>query len=105
MESKYLLPGDYFIVDNSRIHTSEAGFRDLVYSLKAAGISLRLLPKYSPELNPIELVFAYVKHLLRNYYQPGVSLRDHIINAFGMVTRDMVYNFYVHCLNPCQQRV
>jgi transposase len=36
--------------------------RDL---LRSAGAKLFFLPKYSPDLNPIEQVFAKLKHLLR----------------------------------------
>jgi transposase len=35
-------------------------------SIRSAGAKLFLLPKYSPDLNPIEQVFAKLKHLLRN---------------------------------------
>jgi transposase len=33
--------------------------------IRAAGAKLFFLPKYSPDLNPIEQVFAKVKHFLR----------------------------------------
>src|SRR5471030_3116429 len=33
--------------------------------IRSAGAKLFLLPKYSPDLNPIEQVFAKLKHLLR----------------------------------------
>ena len=33
--------------------------------IEAAGATLRYLPPYSPDLNPIEQVFAKIKHLLR----------------------------------------
>src|SRR5467141_5046094 len=33
--------------------------------IRAAGAKLFFLPKYSPDLNPIEQVFAKLKHLLR----------------------------------------
>ncbi|MSO68014.1 MAG: IS630 family transposase, partial [Pseudolabrys sp.] len=33
--------------------------------IRSAGAKLILLPKYSPDLNPIEQVFAKLKHLLR----------------------------------------
>jgi transposase len=34
-------------------------------AIRAAGAKLLFLPKYSPDLNPIEQVFAKLKHLLR----------------------------------------
>ena len=33
--------------------------------IRAAGAKLLFLPEYSPDLNPIEQVFAKLKHLLR----------------------------------------
>ena len=33
--------------------------------IRSAGAKLFFLPKYSPDLNPIEQVFAKLKHLLR----------------------------------------
>jgi transposase len=33
--------------------------------IRSAGATLFFLPKYSPDLNPIEQVFAKLKHLLR----------------------------------------
>ena len=34
-------------------------------AIRTAGAKLLFLPKYSPHLNPIEQVFAKLKHLLR----------------------------------------
>ena len=33
--------------------------------IRSAGAKLFFLPKYSPDLNPIEQIFAKLKHLLR----------------------------------------
>jgi transposase len=49
-----LKPGDIVILDNLGSHKSKA-VRDAV---KAAGARLWFLPKYSPDLNPIEQAFA-----------------------------------------------
>jgi transposase len=56
-----LKPGDIVIMDNLGSHKGKA-VRQLI---RAAGAKLFLLPKYSPDLNPIEQVFAKLKHLLR----------------------------------------
>ncbi len=34
-------------------------------TIRASGAKLFLLPKYSPDLNPIEMLFAKLKHWLR----------------------------------------
>ena len=48
-------------MDNLGSHKGKA-VRQLI---RAAGAKLLFLPKYSPDLNPIEQVFAKLKHLLR----------------------------------------
>ena len=63
--AKVLVPtlhnGDIVIMDNLGSHKGKA-VRDLIRSV---GAKLFFLPKYSPDLNPIEQVFAKLKHLLR----------------------------------------
>jgi len=56
-----LEPGDIVILDNLSSH-KVAGIRT---AIKARGATLVYLPPYSPDLNPIEQVFAKLKHLLR----------------------------------------
>jgi transposase len=56
-----LRPGDIVIIDNLGSHKGKAVRR----VLRAAGAKLFFLPPYSPDLNPIEQVFAKLKTLLR----------------------------------------
>jgi len=56
-----LTPGDIVIMDNLGSH-KVAGVRQ---AIEAAGATLLYLPPYSPDLNPIEQVFAKLKALLR----------------------------------------
>jgi len=56
-----LRPGDIVVMDNLGSHKGKA-VRALV---RAAGAKLLFLPKYSPDLSPIEQVFAKLKQLLR----------------------------------------
>jgi putative transposase len=56
-----LRPGDIVVMDNLGSHKGKAVRR----LIRAAGAKLFFLPKYSPDLNPIEQVFAKLKHLLR----------------------------------------
>ena len=56
-----LAPGDVVILDNLGSHKSKA----VRAAIRAAGARLFFLPKYSPDLNPIEQVFAKLKTLLR----------------------------------------
>jgi len=66
VENGYLVDGDTVLLDNARIHTSSEYLPLLVDMLSAHNINLRFLPKYSPELNPIEQVFATIKNRIRN---------------------------------------
>jgi transposase len=56
-----LRPGDVVIMDNLGSHKRQAIRR----AIRAAGAKLFFLPPYSPDLNPIEQVFAKLKTLLR----------------------------------------
>jgi putative transposase len=56
-----LKPGDIVMMDNLGSHKGHAVRR----AIRAAGAKLFFLPKYSPDLNPIEQFFAKLKHLLR----------------------------------------
>ncbi|MGD9615135.1 MAG: transposase, partial [Alphaproteobacteria bacterium] len=53
--------GDVVIMDNLGSHKGQAVRR----LIRAAGAKLFFLPRYSPDLNPIEQVFAKLKTLLR----------------------------------------
>jgi transposase len=56
-----LRPGDIVVIDNLGSHKGKAVRR----AIRAAGAKLFFLPPYSPDLNPIEQVFAKLKTLLR----------------------------------------
>jgi transposase len=56
-----LRPGDTVVMDNLPSHKPR-GVRD---AIERAGATLRYLPPYSPDFNPIENTFAKLKALLR----------------------------------------
>ena len=56
-----LKPSDIVIIDNLGSHKGKV-VRQLI---RSAGAKLIFLPKYSSNLNPIEQLFAKLKHLLR----------------------------------------
>lgn len=56
-----LKPGDIVVLDNLGSHRSRA----IRMAILGAGAKLAFLPPYSPDLNPIEQVFAKVKHWMR----------------------------------------
>jgi transposase len=71
-----LRPGDIMIMDNLGSH-KVAGVRE---AIEARGAELRYLPPYSPDLNPIEQVFAKLKAGLRS---AAARTRDALWDAIG----------------------
>ena len=62
-------PGDIVIMDNLGSHKGAA----VRTAIRAAGAKLLFLPPYSPDLNPIEQVFAKLKLLLRKAAERSVD--------------------------------
>lgn len=62
---QFLIPtlksGDIVVMDNLPVHKS----KEVRAALRAVGVKLFLLPKYSPDLNPIEQLFSKIKALMR----------------------------------------
>jgi putative transposase len=73
-----LRPGDIVVMDNLGSHKSKAVRR----AIRAAGAKLFFLPKYSPDLNPIEQLFAKLKHLLR---KAARRTADTVCDAIGEI--------------------
>jgi transposase len=73
-----LKPGDIVIMDNLGSHKSKAVRR----AIRAAGAYLFFLPKYSPDLNPIEQLFSKLKHWLR---KAAKRTADAVYNAIGPI--------------------
>jgi transposase len=92
---KVLVPtlrhGDIVIMENLGSHKAKA-VRQLI---RAVGAKLLFLPKYSPDLNPIEQVFAKLKHLLRKAAARSVET---ICAAIGQIlaafTPDECANYF-----------
>jgi transposase len=71
-----LAPGDVVVLDNFAAHKVD-GVRQ---ALAAAGASILYLPPYSPDLNPIEQVFAKLKALLR---KAAARTKDELWSTIG----------------------
>ncbi|MFL5093937.1 MAG: IS630 family transposase [Xanthobacteraceae bacterium] len=70
--------GDTVMMDNVNVHKG-AGIREAIEGARAA---LRYLPPYSPELNPIEMVFSPVKEFLRKAAERTVPRLRRAIRCF-----------------------
>ena len=73
-----LKPGDVVILDNLGSHKGKAVRK----AIRDVGARLVFLPKYSPDLNPIEQVFAKFKTLLRKV---GARSYEAISDACGKI--------------------
>lgn len=77
-----LRPGDIVVLDNLGSHRGKR----VRQAIRQAGAKLIFLPKYSPDLNPIEQVFSKLKHLLRKAqarsYDGLLQASETVLNAF-----------------------
>lgn len=89
-----LTPGDVLIMDNLSAHKDGQALR----MLKEAGVSVRFLPAYSPDYNPIELMWSKVKSILRK-----IEARTHeglllaISKALSELTAKDATHWLAHC--------
>ena len=77
-----LRPGDTVIMDNLGSHKGAAVYE----AIEAAGSTLRVLPPYSPDFNPIENAFAKLKAMLR-------KAAERSINGFRHATERIIKTF------------
>ena len=73
--------GDVVVMDNLPAH-KVAGVRE---AIERAGATLRYLPAYSPDLNPIEQAFAKLKAALR---KAAARTFEGLIQAIGLALAD-----------------
>ena len=85
-----LRPGDIVVMDHLSSHKGRA----IRKAIRKTGARLILLPKYSPDLNPIEQVFAKFKHLLRKAAaRTGEAVCTAIADLLGSYTPDECANY------------
>jgi transposase len=89
-----LAPGDVVVLDNLAAHKVK-GVRQ---AIAAAGASLLYLPPYSPDLNPIEQLFAKLKALLRKL---AARTRDELWRAIGRLPATLPPSECANYPNQC----
>ena len=88
-----LKPGDIVVMDNLGSHKSKA-VRD---AIKAAGARLWFLPPYSPDLNPIEQVFAKIKHWMRQAERrTATEVWKHVGKLCGTISSTECANYFIN---------
>ena len=89
-----LRPGDVVVLDNLAVHKQP----EVRTAIAQAGASIRFLPPYSPDFNPIELAFAKLKAFLRaarpRSYEQVCTL---MAIALDLFTPDECANYVRHC--------
>lgn len=89
-----LQPGDILFMDNLSAHKI-AGLEELIRSCSA---HLIYLPPYSPDFNPIELVWSKVKTILRRLKaRTWPDLIEALKQALQTITTQEVHNWFAHC--------
>jgi transposase len=73
-----LKPNQIVIMDNASFHKSKKT-KELI---EQAGCELIFLPPYSPDLNPIEKIWANLKKKIRSHLEKSHSLSDSIDRSF-----------------------
>ncbi len=71
-----LRPGDVLIMDRASIHR----VKPVAAFLSEIGVTVMLLPAYSPELNPIEMSWAWVKKLVRDQPARAIEALDRLVS-------------------------
>jgi transposase len=88
-----LRPGDIVVMDNLGSHKGGAVRR----AIRTVGAKLFFLPKYSPDLNPIEQLFAKLKHELRKAAQRTErAVSDAIGKILSTVTPAECANYFAN---------
>lgn len=89
-----LRPGDIVILDNLSSHKNQ----DAARRIAGAGARLLFLPPYSPDLNPIEMMFAKFKQLLRRAEARTVEALWRLIGSLlEEITPAECANYIRHC--------
>ena len=89
-----LSPGDVVVMDNLAAH-KVAGVRE---AIQAVGASVLYLPPYSPDLNPIEQLFAKLKAMLRSAAARSKdALWTTIGQALDAFPEHECRNYLAHC--------
>jgi transposase len=89
--------GQTVILDNLSVHKNAAARA----AIEAVGCFVRFLPAYSPDFNPIELIFAKLKTALRGAAaRTFAALIDALDAAFATITAADARACFRHCGYP-----
>lgn len=89
-----LRPGQVVLLDNLAVHKNHA----VIAQIEATGARVVFLPRYSPDLQPIEGVFAKLKEYLRHAKaRTQDALQATIARGLSTITSQDARGFFAHC--------
>lgn len=89
-----LRPGDVVVMDNLSSHKGP----EVLAAIEAAGATLRFLPPYSPDFNPIEQAFSKLKAHLRKAAERTIhGLWNAIGRIIDLFTPQECANYFANC--------
>lgn len=89
-----LQPGDVVVLDNLVVHKQP----EVRAAIEATGATLRFLPPYSPDFNPIEQVFAKLKAFLRALKPRSFEdVNAFVAHALHLFEPNECENYVRHC--------
>jgi len=95
-------PNSVIVMDNCRIHKAPS----IIQMIEERGMRVMFLPPYSPDFNPIELAFSFIKTHIRRFgpeLQAAMDEKDDaqvsslLIEAVFSVPLDDIYQFFGKC--------
>ena len=85
------MPGDIIVMDNLRAHNAAFNWR----KFKRRKVEIKQLPPYSPDFNPIEMMWSVVKNKLRRVSpQDDAAMWREVSLAHLDVTPEMAHSWF-----------
>lgn len=85
---------EILVMDNSSVHTAKA----VINTLDELNIKYLFLPPYSPDFNPIELLWSKLKSILRKLKaRTNDKLESSIKFALNAISLNDILNWFKHC--------
>jgi len=89
-----LRAGDVLVLDNLSVHK----VKGVLLPLLSKGVVVVYLPKYSPDLSPIELAWSKMKTMLRKLKSKAEEeLQTALLSAFKWISEKDISNYFKHC--------
>ena len=97
-----LRKGDIVVIDNLSVH-KRRGIRE---AIEAVGASQEYLPPYSPDLNPIELLYSKTKWRLRKAAKRAIDELWQLLEQIpGQIKKQECQNNYQPCRIQCENKI